>query len=133
MVLSSAGNHMIWVPNQGLVQENQLAIRGRNPPPINDDERNYEVDYNDESQEEDGGTVLESTASTSEETVIQRNAPAAVSHAENVIEGNGKGEADPDPKLVMGAGATTIARRNAVLTQKIMMDMAATKQIRLHT
>ena len=115
MVLSSAGNHMIWVPSQGLVQETQPAIRERNPPPITDDDRNYEVDYNDEeSQEEDGGNVLESN------------------HAENVIERNGKEVAEPDPRLIMGAGSTAIAKRNAVLTQKIMMDIAATKQIRLH-
>jgi hypothetical protein len=134
MVLSSADNHhMIWVPNQGLVQENQLALPDRNPPSVYDDERNYEVDYNDESPEEDGGSALENTASFSEETIIQRNAPATVAHTENVIEGNGKGDDELDPRLVMGAGATTIARRNAVLTQKIMMDLAATKQIRLHT
>ena len=36
--------------------------------------------------------------------------------------------------MVMGAGATTIAKRNQkVLTQAIMLDLAATKQIRLRT
>ena len=133
MVLSSAGNHMLWVPDQGLARKSQLVLPERNPPSVYEDERNYEVDYNDESPDEDGGTALESTAAFGEETIIQRNAPTTVAHTENVIEGNGKGEEEPDPRLGMGAGATTIARRNAVLTQKIMMDLAATKQIRLHT
>ena len=107
---------MIWVPNQDLVRKSPPALRARVPSSVFEDERNHEVDYNDEeSQEEDGGNVLEST------------------HAENVIESNGKEVAEPDPRLIMGAGSAAIAKRNAVLTQKIMVDLAATKQIKLHT
>ncbi len=47
--------------------------------------------------------------------------------------GNGKEEAEPDPRLAMGVGTNTIARRNAVLTQAIVLDMAANKQIKLRT
>jgi hypothetical protein len=45
---------------------------------------------------------------------------------------SGGREDDADPRLIMG-GAATSAKRSAVLTQAIMMDLAATKQIRLHT
>ncbi len=114
---------MIWVPNQGLVQQSQLAIHGRNLPSTNDDDSNFEVDYNEESPNEDGSSILESTALSSDENIIQNNNPAisqdnpptTVVQAKHENKGNGKAEVDPDPRLVMGTGATTIARRSACL------------------
>jgi hypothetical protein len=100
MVLSSAGNHMIWVPSQGLAQQSQLAIHGRNLPATNDDDSNFEVDYNEESPNEDGSSTLESTALLSDENIIQNNNPAisqnnpptTVVQAKHENKGNGKAE-----------------------------------------
>ncbi len=44
---------------------------------------------------------------------------------------NGKEEAEPMASMIMGADI--IAKRNAVLTQAIVLDLAATKQIQLRT
>jgi hypothetical protein len=121
MVLSSAGNHMIWVPNHGLVRKSPPVLQAHPPYPIFGEEHNHNVDYTEDSPNEDGGTLLESPAVSSE-----GNNPA-------IVQNNGKEEAEPEARLIMGAGATTIVKRNTVLTQTIMLDLAATKQIRLHT
>ncbi len=121
MVLSSAGNHMVWVPNHDRVKKSSPSLPPRPPYPIFGEEHNDDVDYAEDSPNEDGGTVLESPAVSSED-----NNPA-------IIQNNRKEEAEPEARLIMGAGATIIAKRNAVLTQAIMLDLAATKQIRLHT
>jgi hypothetical protein len=136
MVLSSASNHMVWVPNHERVQKSSPALPARPPYPVFGDEHNHGVDYTEDSPNEDGSTVLESSDVSSEvnnPATIQNNHPTTVVQAKHEIKGNGKGEAEPDPRLIMGIGATTIAKRNAVLTQAIMLDLAATKQIRLHT
>jgi hypothetical protein len=136
MVLSSAGNHMIWVPNHGLVRKSPPALQARAPYFVFEDERNHDVDYNDDSPNEEGSTPLERPALSSEDNnpaIIQNNLPTTVVQAKHESEGNGKGEAEPEARLVMGAGATTIAKRNQVLTQDIMLDLAATKQIRVRT
>jgi hypothetical protein len=141
MVLSSAGNHMIWMPSHGLVRKSPPALHARTPSSVFEDEHNHDVDYTDDSPNEDGGTALESSALSSEENIIQNNNPAisqnnpptTVVQAKHENSRNGKDEAEPQAMLVMGAGATTIAKRNQVLTQAIMLDLAATKQIRLRT
>jgi hypothetical protein len=141
MVLSSAGNHMIWMPNHGLVRKSPPVLHARTPSSVFEDEHNHDVDYTNDSPNEDGGTALESSALSSEENIIpnnnpvisQNNPPTTVVQAKHESEGNGKGEAEPEARLVVGGGATTIAKRNQVLTQAIMLDLAATKQIRLRT
>jgi hypothetical protein len=112
------------------------VLRASAPSSVFEDERNHDVDYNDDSSNEDGGATLESSALPSEDNITQHNNPAisqnkpptTVVQARNV-----KDESEPDARLVVGAGATTIAKRNQVLTQAIMLDLAATKQIRLRT
>ncbi len=136
MVLSSAGNHMIWVPNQDLVRKSPSVLRARASSSVFEDERNHDVDYADDSPNEHDSATLESSALPSEDNIIQHNNPAVSQNntPTTVVQAkNGKDEADPDARLVVGAGATTIAKRNQVLTQAIMLDLAATKQIRLHT
>jgi hypothetical protein len=66
MVLSSAGNHMIWVPNQDLVRKSPPVLRVRAPSSVFEDEHNHDVDYTDDSPNEDGGATLESSARSSE-------------------------------------------------------------------
>jgi hypothetical protein len=131
MVLSSAGSHMICVPNQDLVRKSPPVLRAR--APSSEDERNHDVDYTDDSPNEDDGATLESSALPSEDNIIQHNNPAVSQSNPPTTVKNGKDEADPDARLVVGAGATTIAKRNQVLTHAIMLDLAATKQIRLRT
>jgi hypothetical protein len=136
MVLSSAGNHMISVPNHGLVRKSPPALQARTTYPIFGKEHNHDVDYTDDSPNEDGGAALESPALSSEDNnpaIIQNDLPTTFVQAKHDIESNGKEEAQLEARLVMGAGATTIAKRNQVLTQAIMSDLAATKQIRLRT
>jgi hypothetical protein len=94
------------------------------------------VNYTDDSPNEDDGATLESSALPSEDNIIQHNSPAISQNnpPTTVVQAkNGKDEADPDARLVVGAGATTTAKRNHILTQAIMLDLAATKQIRLRT
>jgi hypothetical protein len=136
MVLSSAGNHMIWVPTHGFVRKSPPALQACTTYPIFGEEHNHDVDYTDGSPNEDGGAALESPALPSEDNnpaIIQNNLPTTVVQAKHEIESNGKEEAQSEARLVMGAGATTIAKRNQVLPQAIMSDLAATKQIRLRT
>jgi hypothetical protein len=136
MVLSSAGSHMIWVPNHDLVRKSPPVLHTRAPSSVFEDEHNHDVDYADDSPNEDGNATLESSALSSEENIIQNNNPAISQNnpPTTVVQAkNGKDEAEPEARLVMGAGATTIAKRNQVLTQAIMLDLAATKQIRLRT
>jgi hypothetical protein len=136
MVLSSAGSHMIWVPNQELVRKSPPVLRARAPSSVFEDERNHDVDYTDDSPNEDDGATLESSALLSEDNIIQHNSPAISQNnpPTTVVQAkNGKDESEPDARLVVGAGATTIAKRNQVLTQAIMLDLAAAKQIRLRT
>ncbi len=98
MVLSSAGNHMIWVPNHGLVRKSPPALQARPPSPIFGEEHNHDVDYSDDSPNEDGGTALESPTLSSEDNnpaVIQNNLPTTVVQAKHEIESNGKEEAEP--------------------------------------
>ncbi len=49
MVLSSAGNHMLWVPNQRLVRKSPLVLPARNPSSVFEEEHNDDVDYTDVS------------------------------------------------------------------------------------
>jgi hypothetical protein len=136
MVVYSAGDHMIWVPHHGLVRKSPPVLHAHAPYSAFEDESNHDVDYNDDSPNEEGSTPLERPALSSEDknpTIIQNNLPTTVVQAKHESEGNGKGEAEPEARLVMGAGATTIAKRSQVLTQAIMLDLAATKQIRLRT
>jgi hypothetical protein len=127
---------MIWVPNHDLVWKSPPVLHARAPSSVFEDERNRDVDYTDDLPNEDGGATLESSALSSEESIIQNNNPAISQNNSptTVVQAkNGKDEAEPEARLVMGAGATTIAKRNQVLTQAIMLDLAATKQIRLRT
>jgi hypothetical protein len=126
MVLSSAGSHMIWVPNHDLVRKSPPVLHARAPSSVFEDERNHDVDYTDDSPNEDGGATLESSALSSEENIIIQDNNPAISQNNPPTTGvqakNGKDEAEPGAGLVMGAGATTIAKRNQVLTQAIMLD-----------
>jgi hypothetical protein len=124
------------VPNDGPVRKIPPVLHARTPSSVFEDEHNHDVDYNDDSPSDEGSTPLERPALSSEDNnsvIIQNNLPTTVVQAKHENESNGKDEAEPEARLVMGAGATTIAKRNQVLTQAIMMDLAATKQIRLRT
>ena len=131
MVLSSAGSHHIWVPNQELVRKSPPALRARVPSSVFEDERNHDVDYTDDSPNEDGSSTLESTALLSDESIFQHNNPAisqnnpptTVVQAKHENKNDGKEEAEPTARLGMGVGATTITKRNAVLTQAIVLDL----------
>jgi hypothetical protein len=139
MVLSSAGSHMIWVPSHGLVRKSPPVLHARTPSSAFEDERNHNLNYNDDSPNdgnEEGTTSLERPVLFGEDNnpaIIQNNLPTTVVQAKHENVRNGKDEAEPEATLVMGAGATTIAKHNQVLTQAIMLDLAATKQIRLRT
>ena len=98
-VLSSAGNHKIWVPDQEHTQDSMPALPQRAPYPIFGEEHNDDVDYSGDSPGEDSATLLENPATSSEDnnpTDIQNSNPTTVVQAKNESNGNGKEEADPD-------------------------------------
>jgi hypothetical protein len=88
----------------------------RAPYPIYGAEHNHDVDYGANSSNEEGSTTLENPS----ESNADQEKPSD----------NGKEEAEPEAIINMGAG--TVAKRNAVLTQAIVLDLAVTKQIKLH-
>jgi hypothetical protein len=119
------GSQIRNAPNQ----DSTPALPERAPYPTFGEEHNNDVDYIDDSPSEDGSTILENPAMSSED-----NNPTDIQNSsQSESNGNGKEEAEPDPRLAMGVGTNTIARRNAVLTQAIVLDMAANKQIKLRT
>ena len=107
------------------------ALPARPSYPDYGGERNHDVDYTDDSPNEDGSSTLESTALLSDENIIQNNNPAisqnnpptTVVQAKHENKNDGKEEAEPTARLGMGVGATTITKRNAVLTQAIVLDL----------
>ena len=122
-VLSTAGNHKIWVPNHERAQDSTPALHERAPYPTFGEEHNNDVDYSGDSPSEDGSTILENPATSSEDnnpTDIQNSNPTTVVQTCNESNGNGKEEEDPDPRLAMGVGDNAIATRTAVLTQAIV-------------
>jgi hypothetical protein len=116
MVLSSAGTHMIVLPPLERIRKSAL-VQARAPYSTYGEEHDNDVDYSGDSPCEEGSAALESPANSGTD--------------QEKPNGNGKEEVDPGAILDMGAG--TIIKRNAVLTQAIVLDLAATKQIKLHT
>jgi vacuolar-type H+-ATPase subunit H len=104
------------------------ALPQRAPYPIFGEEHNDDVDYDDDSPGEDNGTPLENPAASSE-----NGNPATVVQTSDESNGNTREKEEPDPRLAMGVVDNNIATRNAVLTQAIVLDMAANKQIKLRT
>ncbi len=117
MVLSSAGNLMLLWPNHDQVGK-EAPASARASYPTYGEEHSHDVDYNEDSAEDKNNPALEG--------------PAKLGVDQAKPSGSGEGEADPR-LIFLGGGTATIAKRSAVLTQAIMLDLAATKQIRLHT
>jgi hypothetical protein len=126
MLLSSAGSHYILMPppqeeymeaNARKLLERKASAKEHAPYPTFGAEHDNDVDYGADSPNEEGNITLESPS----ESNADQEKPSD----------KGKEEAEPEAIVNMGAG--TIAKRNAVLTQAIVLDLAATKQIKLHT
>jgi hypothetical protein len=77
---------MVWVPNHDRFQKNTHALPARAPYPHFGEEHNHDVDYNADSSNDDGSTILEGPAESNED----QGEPS----------GNGKDEAEP--KAVVG-------------------------------
>jgi hypothetical protein len=92
-VLSSAGNHKIWVPNQERAHDSTRALPARVPYPTFGEEHNNDVNYNEDSPDEEGSTTLESPAKLIED----REEPSE----------KGKEEAEPEAVTNMGADQTS--------------------------
>ncbi len=111
MIVSSASNHMVWVPNHDRHQKSAPVLPARPRYPVFGEEHNHDVDYSGDSTGDESNPAQESP----EEPISEQTNP----------KDSEKGEAGPETVTNMGAG--TIAKRNAVLTQAIMLDLAATK------
>jgi hypothetical protein len=81
------------------------------------------VDYNEDSSNDEGAPQNDG--------IITLESPTGLIADQKKPSDTVKGEAEPEAITNVGAG--TIAKRNAVLTQAIVLDLAATKQIKLHT